>query len=329
MKLNINNLVSWFQNKHPKMVVSMKMCSHHYSHENLGIYHLEGDVFTHTMMVLSSIPIYYKDWPELIIAALLHDIGKPHTREINEEKKRVHFIGHEPLSAFYSIKIIDEIEKDFDIKLDKELIFKAIAVHTESFKIDAIKMNERFDFFNILRPLANADKMGRFSEKGCDDYFPNEIRSPKVEKIYENEVTFLIGLPASGKSTYIKENFENVSVLSRDELIEDIAEDLNLTYLECYNRMSKERHQFVDEEIDTIRQKYVKNKENFVIDMASLSRKSRRRHLANIPDSYNKKAIVLLTDMETLVNRLKKRAKETGKNIPEHVIFNMMKSFYL
>jgi poly(A) polymerase len=59
-------------------------------------YHKEGDVFTHTLLALHSMPENFVG-EELVWAVLLHDIGKPKT--FADKADRIHFNGHALLSA--------------------------------------------------------------------------------------------------------------------------------------------------------------------------------------------------------------------------------------
>jgi poly(A) polymerase len=61
--------------------------------EQDAVYHSEGDVWTHTLMVIEHAP----KSALLQIAALLHDAGKPATRE--QRGQRVSFILHEKVST--------------------------------------------------------------------------------------------------------------------------------------------------------------------------------------------------------------------------------------
>jgi len=60
-------------------------------------WHPEGDVFTHTRIMLEMLE---PDAPlELCLAVLLHDIGKPPTRTFDEEANRIRFNGHDAVGA--------------------------------------------------------------------------------------------------------------------------------------------------------------------------------------------------------------------------------------
>jgi putative nucleotidyltransferase with HDIG domain len=60
-------------------------------------WHPEGDVFTHTRIMLDMLE---PDAPlELCLAVLLHDIGKPPTRTFDEEANRIRFNGHDAVGA--------------------------------------------------------------------------------------------------------------------------------------------------------------------------------------------------------------------------------------
>ena len=53
--MNKHTLIKWFQENYPDLVKAMSESSHHYSKEILNKYHLEGDVWTHTCMVLNEV----------------------------------------------------------------------------------------------------------------------------------------------------------------------------------------------------------------------------------------------------------------------------------
>lgn len=60
-------------------------------------WHPEGDVFTHTMIMLGMLA---PDAPlELCLAVLLHDIAKPPCRTIDDDSGRIRFNGHDALGA--------------------------------------------------------------------------------------------------------------------------------------------------------------------------------------------------------------------------------------
>ena len=67
-------------------------------------FHPEGDVFVHTLLLFKH--IHKNPSPELAIAALLHDVGKPPTFTI---KERIRFDGHTDLGAKMAEKIMKRL----------------------------------------------------------------------------------------------------------------------------------------------------------------------------------------------------------------------------
>lgn len=69
-------------------------------------FHPEGDVFVHTRLMLSLLA------PEasltLVLAVLLHDIGKPPTRLV-DETGRIRFNGHEGVSAQMGLRLLQRL----------------------------------------------------------------------------------------------------------------------------------------------------------------------------------------------------------------------------
>ncbi len=67
------------------------------------LYHSEGDVFVHTLMVMDRAPrTVVLQW-----AALLHDVGKPNTQTF--EGTRIKFIGHEVHSEAIGRRILERL----------------------------------------------------------------------------------------------------------------------------------------------------------------------------------------------------------------------------
>ncbi len=132
----------------------------------------------------------------------------------------------------------------------------------------------------------------------------------------------MIGVPGVGKSTWIKNNVFNDSViLSTDDLIEIAAQESGLTYNEVFeDNIENATKKF----FDSI--KFHVSKENsIIIDKTNLNIKSRKRILNLIPDTYKKVAIVInCSDPFIHATRLMSRK---GKIIPEHVFDSMIKSF--
>lgn len=88
-------------------------------------FHPEGDVFTHTCMVLDKI---YENTegrvsPELAMGGLLHDVGKPPTFSVSD---RIRFNGHDKVGAEMSKKICRRLK--FSNK-QTEIIYQLVREH--------------------------------------------------------------------------------------------------------------------------------------------------------------------------------------------------------
>lgn len=71
-------------------------------------WHPEGDVYTHTCIMLEMLE---PDAPlELCLATLLHDIAKPPTQTIDEEDGRIRFNGHDSMGAEMTREILTRLK---------------------------------------------------------------------------------------------------------------------------------------------------------------------------------------------------------------------------
>lgn len=341
----MQELVVWFQEKYPDLVRDMLQCTHHRTEvddfingnkdicvssnpTSLNPYHLEGDVWAHTMMVCKQAEnLNYL----AKVSALLHDIGKPSTRAVNPKNGRVSFFNHDAVSAFMSLKML----KDLAIpKEDRHVVFNAIALHTQVYKQDQKKLCK--DLGNLLAAetllsLGRADHEGRFSTAGefekidFVDIIKYAKEPVKVDK--EKEVVILCGLPGSGKSTWVEDqkkkwnqNEINLSV-SRDEIVENLGK--GDTYNEKWENVDQKA---VDKHLrDNLTLCCLTGAKQVIVDMTHMSKKSRRRTLSHFNKDYKKTCVVFLPDLETIYLRNDKR---DGKNIDREVIDRMMKSFY-
>ena len=141
------------------------------------------------------------------------------------------------------------------------------------------------------------------------------------EQKKDKEIIFLVGLQASGKSTYVSKNLKGYEIVSNDYYTEVYAKKKGMTYTEAWNEMDYDK----DIKAKSIQQfnKAVKDGKNIVIDNTNMTKKSRQYYLDNIPKNYKKIAIMFKIPEKELKKRLDKRGKETGKVIPWEAIENM------
>lgn len=140
----------------------------------------------------------------------------------------------------------------------------------------------------------------------------------EMQKIY-----ILVGLPGSGKSTWIKNNNTDWVIVSTDDIIEGIAKEKGLTYSDVWESNIK----FATKKADSIFQEAIKDNRTIVWDQTNMTSKKRKSILNRIPKGYKKICVVFETPMHIIEQRLINREKETGKHIPKFVLINMNKSY--
>ena len=137
------------------------------------------------------------------------------------------------------------------------------------------------------------------------------------------KLMLLIGTPLSGKSTFIRENYSDTIVISRDELVMEVFGSND------YNKAFKEvNHKEVDKLLDLKLKEANLGDSDVIIDMTNMVSKRRIGTLEYFSNNFYKEAIVFpfLTDEEYLV-RNNKRNELENKFIPMSVIQSMKESY--
>ena len=135
-----------------------------------------------------------------------------------------------------------------------------------------------------------------------------------------NTLYITVGLPGSGKSTYVK-NFikdKDIEYLSSDSLravYGKSEEDQTVTPL-VFGHIKRK----VDE--------FLKDGKNVLVDATSVNRKERSDYI-NTAKKYGAKVVAIVFKMERqgLIERNKKRGEQGGREVPTFVIDKMLAKF--
>ena len=137
---------------------------------------------------------------------------------------------------------------------------------------------------------------------------------------------FLIGPPASGKSSWIARNrfLLDPVVISSDDYSSAEAARLGLSYHDYVKQMD---YQEVVKRLSTKMVEAVMRSAVIVIDQTNCSVKDRKLFRRFIPASYETIGVVFEWREEVLRERLARRESQTGKHVPTYVLEQKMRSF--
>jgi putative nucleotidyltransferase with HDIG domain len=160
-------LLHWFQTTYPHLKQKLLECHHNFDDSDTNPYHVEGDCWSHTMMVCKVAQL--KGYDKVVqVSALLHDIGKPNSRKINPKNNHVNFFGHEELSAQMAKPLVDDlVAREIVTKEEADEVLELISLHGEIYK-DRAEVEKRLEkrplWLKHLLELSECDDLGRFSE---------------------------------------------------------------------------------------------------------------------------------------------------------------------
>lgn len=139
-------------------------------------------------------------------------------------------------------------------------------------------------------------------------------------------MTVLVGLPGSGKSSFVKKwNDGSVFVYSTDDYIECIAYFNGKTYNDVFHDQIKDAVKYMDSQVVSA----FRNNKDVIWDQTCLNPKKRASILAKTPKDYTKHCICMVpprnqSEWDELRRRL---ANRPGKTIPDNVIESMARSY--
>ncbi len=134
----------------------------------------------------------------------------------------------------------------------------------------------------------------------------------------------LVGVPGSGKSTWIKTQtmLKDFTVVSTDKFVEEYAISQGKTYSEVFDDYMKIAVRLMANHALCAQA----NKLNIIWDQTSTSVGARAKKFNMLPN-YEHIAVVFPTpDKDELARRL---ASRPGKNIPDHVMRSMIDGFVM
>lgn len=253
-----------FQKWNSELINQMKNCSHHFDSKNLSPYHLENDVWTHTVLM-------YKDFMEissnitnhnealkdildcLSIIILCHDIGKVYTRHVpNNQYGKIAFYNHSFASIQKTIDFIEYLNRfQTGFHMDSEKIHSVLNVISNHMDFHQIKDDGKYG--EIVATFANYDilKSGltllfnAFDKRNSIDNnlnflnkdYNNDVMTEVFKMFRDNinkeypelnkdfDIIIYCGVPGCGKD-YISE-IENDVTLSYDDIRIDLYLESN------------------------------------------------------------------------------------------------------
>lgn len=329
--------IIWLQKHHPSLVAAMRSCSHHFSHQHLNPWHLEGDVWTHSLMVLDAC----RHLPQVDAVqqwvALLHDVGKPGARRELPDKHRVLFQGHESLSAFISWDLLADPALGLSLA-QRLLVFQLVALHGALYSgwfgaaeaLDTAALQRAFSgmgqafWQRLLRQVA-CDMQGQWTKRDNNkqgllallDLPMSPVRLTADERV---PAVLLVGPPGSGKSR-LRQRYAGFVVVSRDDALHQVTGESS--YRRAWERHDREGlASAVDACLEQMFHAAVQGGKPVLVDMTNLTRKQRARWLSRLPDDvYLREAVVVVCGQQTLVQR---NAQRGDKAVPDGVLAQML-----
>jgi predicted kinase len=142
---------------------------------------------------------------------------------------------------------------------------------------------------------------------------------------------FLIGVPGSGKSTWVRNHLMTSAspthVASTDDVLERIAKEEGITYSEAHRTRFKDADREFKAEMAVAAQQC----KDIIVDRTNVFQSARRKVMSlvdsNTKATYIRTAIVFTVPDDILKVRLDRRFIETGKFVSWQIVEGMQKDY--
>lgn len=343
---NIFNLFMYWYNEYFYYNISeMRKCMHEHIAGEPNPYHSEGDVWSHTVGVYTSLKCLSNNTSHfnfknivLAISGLTHDWGKVFTRNVTNTSK-VTFYGHADYSVQHAIDVTYKFFKKIkeeniiidDCKIDDVLpyIINIVGNHMKFYTYTPEKYNllSNYDnqLLNMFYEFEQSDINGSYpikSQEICLKRFENNKPFNKDEI----DIWVYMGIPGSGKDTHAQQSGLPIISLDKARIMAyydmyNITEDMNpdALYSKAFEYVSKNN---IDLNPYIIKQMDKLNTSKFAICNTNISIKSRKFVLNQLKNKYSNSKIgcrYMVCSTETCIERDINR-KSKDKLIGEHII---------
>jgi len=314
----------------PNLLVSMGNTAHNSYDGTPSPHHMEGSVLAHTLLVMEQAVKCYGENHYLYLASILHDIGKVNSEQPSRNGLHRMFSGHEGVS-FYMAGDYYEMNDSCD------LLLKVISCHGDLWKFKDSKEHRFADIRDktLFEEVVKFSKLDRGGSILDDDLCVDEsIRvepewvTPTTFDPDANSLTILIGPSGIGKSTLSNRYKETHTIISRDDLVNqiEIDGDYSAKFRESIQGDTKTR---IENQLVSDFTKAVKGGDDIVVDMTNMTRKSRTKWVNLFKKYSNGKvhAEVLYRPFNSIMTSNLLRSLETDKSISRDVVLKQMRSF--
>lgn len=137
-------------------------------------------------------------------------------------------------------------------------------------------------------------------------------------------LTVLVGLPGSGKSTSIPDDFDGF-VYSTDRYIEQCAKMNGMTYNEAFREFIEPATKTMNEQLEIA----IRQKADVIWDQTNMSAKKRRGILSRFPKTYRKVCVCRVPPRDSLewAELDRRLLSREGKTIPHHIVKSMADAY--
>ncbi len=348
-----SKVISFMYKKFPHFVKRMKETYHAYDDTLDGqkIFHMEDDLWTHTLLVLQQSVMCEESDHIDILAALCHDFGKMTSGEVREEKKTIAFPLHAQKGVQATVDFLIEFQKEYELLSNEDICMIAtlVAKHIEfvNTKLENMYLfcNGNIDLVVHSSRLASNDNLGRIVK-----YIPE-----RIENVLENQefnknsvayfdyyrklnneccsqiITMYCGCSNIGKDTLASKSGGRIWSLDKERVaiyLEHHPEQSSLDSKTIYSlayQYSVSNNTDLNNRFYKSITKFINDGENLNICNTLLHSKYRIKIINYLRNIFKKNitinCVFLLSPSQRILNNAKNNSE---KSIPEEVLFKFM-----